>query len=211
MNDRREIECARLAWLAKIDAAKQERLYGLTEIESAWLAEEDGAKKERSCKFKNPLAEMGFKQLLLLPIALIVVFFTVILKSIEYIWGCLESCQKAWELRKKINKGFDSTEFLSPKSKTLDALWRACDLFEELSAEHSVELLNKWLVVLYGQELAESVNVEARIDTIIQQQLKANLPFYEGSNAPHFHFASPTKVLIRELTEKLPPYGEKRC
>lgn len=200
MNNPKEIECARLAWAAKVKQAKN-KLRGV-----------------QSEKFGNPLSGMkpwpieyqGIKQLLLIPIVWIGLLLFVLMVPLIYIGYRVEKYLRARELRKKINKPFDSSEFAEPEYKTIGALWEAFELYEELGMRESADLLDQWLVVLYGQEWADYINVKEKIRNTSKRQTAAHLRYYEGKSTVRIHFKPPVKATIRTLTEVLPPYASKR-
>lgn len=74
--------------------------------------------------------------------------------------------------------------------------------------DESSALLRGWLETLYGDDIARSANPEVRARDIAKGQMKANRPYYEGEDAPHFHFALPIDSLVQALTEELPPYSK---
>jgi hypothetical protein len=95
----------------------------------------------------------------------------------------------------------------SPPVKTLEALWKPYRNYK-LNIEEVILVLSQWISVLYGDELAKTVNVTVLKDEILSSHINANSDFYQGNaDAVHFHFAPLDKSLVRALSSRLPAYG----
>ncbi|WP_299022868.1 hypothetical protein [uncultured Photobacterium sp.] len=96
----------------------------------------------------------------------------------------------------------------SPEVKTIENLWRCNGLLEsKYSNDEKLSLLNEWIKVLYGYEVANQIDIEGRYNKIISSHVKLNTPYYQGvKGAPHFYFGSPFDSLISSLSKELSSY-----
>lgn len=171
-------------------------------------------------RFDSPLGQFGgiawetdprkrIKQILFLPLGLVAVLVLALLVPLAYLAHILEIHKARRALKQQILALCSSAISKAPSSKTLEELWYQCglDYGSALSTEERLELLAKWLVVLYGETRASAINLETRVTAIGQRRVAANMPYYEGKEAPHFHFSPPIESLVRELSHELPHYN----
>lgn len=196
MNDRKEIECARLAFEAKRDVARQ-RLGAL------YAKRFDGPLSGASLW---PKRSIGLAQFLMLPVSAVVVLLLAIVTPLAYARHLIDIRRSANLLQLRIHEVFDPAQFKAPRAKTLNALWASCELPDGLGLDEGATLLQKWLEILYGGDIAGSTNCATRASDIAKEQIEANRPYYEGDDSPHFHFAFPIDSLLHRLTEELPAY-----
>ena len=92
-----------------------------------------------------------------------------------------------------------------PDEKTLGELWGLHGLEERnYSSGERLNLLDTWIGILYGEDVSKDLRLQSRVEESRQRQMKANMPYYEGKDSPHYHFASPVDSLIRALSKELP-------
>jgi len=156
----------------------------------------------------EPSLSGRIQQIALLPVA----FLLLVPLCIVGQWLC---CQYEWiALRSALltllmKPRFRISEPPLPEQKTLWHLWQmhGSDREDHISFGNSIRLLNQWIVILYGQETADSLNIEGRINEMRDRRCAMNKPYYEGAgDAPHFHFVPILETLIEQLHEELPPY-----
>lgn len=151
------------------------------------------------------------KQILFMPIAFFLVAFLALLVPVMYILHLLEVQNKKRSLKTEIaGKNTNPTNTETPTIKTLESLWQLHGLDEyKYSSEDRLELLSKWIEILYGKRIAEGLNLNQRVEAMAIRHAEANRPYYEGKgDALHFHLVSPVGSLIRELSEELPEYDQ---
>jgi len=76
----------------------------------------------------------------------------------------------------------------------------------EYSCDEQVELLNRWVITLYGNEIADRYRLKERLEEIAMLQLEANRDYYTKGGRRHIHSVSPFYELLASLSEKLPDY-----
>lgn len=114
-------------------------------------------------------------------------------------------------LRLLVKQRLQIIEPALPDQKTLWHLWEmhGVDRDGDIFFDNRVRLLHQWLVILYGQESADALNIEGRINKTRERRCAMNNSYYEGiGDAPHFHFVPILASLIEKLTEELPPYQQ---
>lgn len=143
---------------------------------------------------------------LFLPVGLIVLILVdVVLVGLNMWEKHIEKRRlKAEILKEKIN----SKKLEVPNTKTLRSLWHLHGLSERACTnEGRLQLLSEWIKILYGESIAESVNLNQRLEAIMSTHERVNRPYYEGgSEATRFFFGSPVDCLIKELSEELGEY-----
>jgi len=151
----------------------------------------------------KPSLSGRLQQIALLPVA----FLLLVPLCIVGQWLC---CQYEWISLKStlltllMKQRFRIAEPALPEQKTLWHLWQmhGSDRDTHISFDNSLRLLNQWIVILYGQESADRLNIEGRINEMRDRQCT-----YKGHcGAPIFHFAPILESLIRQLYKELPPY-----
>ena len=199
MTDTIEHRCIQLATDAKLTVAE----HRLSEL--------------KSVRFDSPLRGLGgfvretdmrriIKQILLAPLAVLLMALLVPLAYLVHIWGIREERRA---LKQQIRALSISVQADVPSTKTIEALWKHCGLESRaLSWDECLELLARWLGILYGEACASTINVESRARAIAQRQVEANRSFYEDKGGPHFHFTPPIEALVGVLSNELPHYDK---
>lgn len=207
MGSSREHQCIKAASEARI-ASAQRRLDNL---------------RDNGMPFDSPLSGFTWgiewkdrpgeriKQILLFPVAFILITFLALMVPVAHLMHQVAIHKKKQNLKKEITDEEVNPDIAStPKIKTLGALWQLHGLDEyKHSSDERVELLSKWLEILYEKNVVVDLDINNRVKAIAASHVEANRPYYEGQNgAAHFHFVSPVESLIRELSEELPEYDE---
>lgn len=202
----REILCIEQASAARISAAR-ERLTNL---------------QKRGVPFESPLSGLSIaidwngetkekiRQIFLMPIAFVLVFLLAILVPVAYIVHLVEINEKKKKLKKEIIFEAQASKNREvPKIKTLKQLWSIHGFDEhKYTTEERIELLEKWINILYGADMALSLNLEERVKIIELRHSEANKSYHKGEIDAHFfHFISPVDALIQNLSEELPTYA----
>jgi len=95
-----------------------------------------------------------------------------------------------------------------PETKTVLNLWHLhgvdCGEYRE---HRAISLLNQWLDILYGKGTAVRLNIGGHCERMWARNIKTNMPFYRGEDAPHFHFRNPFDSMLEKVSEELPPYA----
>ncbi|MEE4204023.1 MAG: hypothetical protein V2I45_10355 [Halieaceae bacterium] len=101
---------------------------------------------------------------------------------------------------------------LSPLTGRIEDLWRAAESWvRPLDRDASMELLSRWVFVLYGKDVSATA-LRDRYEALIRSRIRANLAWYRGDpNAAHFHFNDPILSLAADLSEELGLYGDDRA
>lgn len=87
---------------------------------------------------------------------------------------------------------------------TLEGLWRAYGPDSEgLPESAKIEVLNKWLDVLYGSGMAAQLNVDKRIAAVARGHSEANREYYEGTSDLHIYLGSVVEPVVDELSAQL--------
>jgi len=175
--------------------------------------------KENGIPFDNPVSGFtGFKweesiagrikQTILLPFVFILIIFLFLLIPFAYISHFRKVNHKKQEIKAQI-KYLETNPYPThaPNKKTLESLWDIYGMEKDnYSQDERMNLLNTWIENLYGKKILESLNLKSKIKQIAENHRKANQPYYEGEEAPHYHFMPPFDELISNLSEELPPY-----
>jgi len=194
-----EHRCIELASDAKLTVAKRR----LSELDSI--------------RFDSPLRGLGefvwaedsrgkLKQILLVPLAVLFMALLVPLAYLAHVWGIRKERRA---LKRQIRAGSISVLSDVPSTKTIEALWKHCGLESRvLFWDECLELLARWIGILYGEACASTINVESRALAIAQRQVEANRSSCEGKGGPHFHFTPPIEALVGVLSNELPHYDK---
>jgi len=173
------------------------------------------------CSFDSPLKgftggvkwEVSYrrriKQVALLPVALSFVFLLVAAMPVMYLahrWALIQRKRKTVKEIRALEKE-DQPWMDVPDKKVLEHLWAHHGLHADgHNIDEKIELLNRWVITLYGQEVADAHSIKAQFDEIGLKQLEANRGYYEGQEDSHIHFASPFDALLAKLSKELPAY-----
>ena len=167
-------------------------------------------------KFELPFAgislnfsELSLKQMLLLPVAFIMVVFLFLLTPIAYIDHIFSSKKQKGDSKRKIKDFQDKPlEFVSPTEKTIFALWVANSPdYKSLRRFNRLTLLYDWVDILYGEGAAAKLRLAQRGTEIARSQSKANEAYYKEEDAPYFIFKEPADILVEQLSQELPFYN----
>jgi len=140
------------------------------------------------------------KQIAVLPLACLVILFLAAMTPLMYIVHHCDLFQRRRAIVKEIRTlEKEGPSMDVPDKKELEHLWAFHGLHgSEYNSDEKVDLLNKWVITLYGNEIADSHRLKEKFKEIAKSQLEA------GST--HIHFASPFSGLLNSLSEKLPDY-----
>ena len=203
MSDK-EQSCIKHARQARLSAAKAR----LAELRKDGVQfEGPGIRLTGGIEWKESIGGR-IQQIALIPLFLVFVLIEYAMTPIIYILNLLNTHQKRKELEREINKL--ETELLSdqvPDEKDLESLWWLHGLEErKYLSDERLSLLGGWIDILYGEDVSKDLRLQSRVEESRQRQMKANMPYYEGKDLPHYHFASPVDSLIRALSKELPEY-----
>ena len=207
MNSSSEQKCIEKAYEARVISA-QNRLEDLRKNGISFDSPLSGF--SGSIEWKEERKER-IKQILFIPIALMLVAFMVLSVPVVYLLHLWEAHNKNKSIKNEITANCQNiTNIEVPKIKTLELLWHLHGLNEyQYDSAEKIELLKIWLEILYGEENTKSLNINQRVKTISGRHVKANIPYYQGKEgAAHYHFVSPVDALIRELSDELPEYEQ---
>lgn len=145
-------------------------------------------------------------QIIFLPLVLLLTYLIAV--PFMYILHLLNTWIERRELKKRLYKyTMDISSMQLPKCKTIFELWNFLDLDYSDNHDALKNILNEWLIIIYGKEISQNVEIESRLKEIAESHGKANKDYYDGvPGAPHFTFASPLETLIRNLSDELPNY-----
>jgi hypothetical protein len=207
MSNNREIQCIKRANEAKV-ASAQRRLKELCEDGLSFDSPLGGGFWGIDWK-KEPKERI--KQILLMPIAFVLIIFLALMVPIAYLFHLLGVRKKKQSIKNEIAENSQSLNNIeAPTIKTLESLWHLHGLDKyQYNSDEQFALLADWIEILYGKKIAESLNVKQRVEAIADSHIKANQPYYEGeSGAAHFFFTPPLESLIRKLSEELCKYDQ---
>jgi len=105
-----------------------------------------------------------------------------------------------------------SVPYEVPAKKNLNALWCHYRFGKRFGDDCGIQLLDRWIEILYGRETAARLDLKTRAVEIRARQFKLNDGWYRGdADAPHFFFVPHIDGLARELANKLPPYAPEHA
>ena len=202
MKSHKELRCIDAARNAKIIYA-QRRL-------------DDFLKKNKN--FENPLTDIldalnlklntseKIEQLIFIPARLIIL---CLLTPLTYAIHLIESCNTKIRLKRELMHVKTRIENIkSPKIKTLNSLWNIYGLDQNNYTHNDrIDLLSKWITILYGKETLERLNINQIAHAIGEKNSNLNRPYFESEkNAPHYYIRPIVDILIEKLSEDLPAY-----
>lgn len=172
-------------------------------------------------KFENPLAGFGpgitweedrakrFKQIMFLPVALMLTVVLVFSTPIGYISHLVEMRNKKNKAKEEILRLSEvPSEIVFPVEKNISALWDLQGLDGgEYTPDLKLQLIHEWLDILYGPGTADALNIEGHIQDIARGHAEANRSFYEGKGGPHILFVPPVETMIKEISKELSEYA----
>jgi hypothetical protein len=151
------------------------------------------------------------RQILLLPVAFVLILFLILLTPIAYILHLKHVIHKKSEINKNI-KRLEAEPLPSkfPDEKTIYNIWRLHELDTHVYYLHDrLDLLCDLVDILYGEGVSQKLMLSDRAGKIQQNHNNANTPYYQGKSAPFYIFKDTVDVLVEELAEELLPYDSK--
>jgi hypothetical protein len=180
------------------------------EIKETRLWSCDGWLSFADCKFDwKPSLAGKLTQMAFWPVAILLVILMALVISVV---NFSEQLGRRNTLkREKRQLAQLSIPYEVPAKKNLNALWRHYGLGKRFGDDCGIQLLDRWIEILYGRETADRFDLKARFEEILARQFKANAGWYRGNaDALHFHFLPITDCLARELADELPAYCERK-
>jgi hypothetical protein len=153
----------------------------------------------------KPTLAGKLSQIVIIPIAIPLI---IVLPLLE----CLTDIIDKWQRKRKLKKEQHNLKALSMPfdevtPKNIKSLWRVDGIEERFGTDKQIHLIEKWVELLYGEDILKQFDLKARSEKIRRNQFKANTPYYKGEeDAPHFFFMSVAESLVNELAGELPPY-----
>lgn len=203
MEHSKELQCIKVAAEARVADAK---------IELADL-------RENPPSFESPLAGFAWdfkwkddtagrrNQVLLMPVAVLVVSFLALMIPVFYCINFFEIWQRKHELKKTIKTNTSLVDPQYPAQKTIESLWRLHGC--RVGMEEEALLLERWIEILYGTDAAQELNLYDRLRGIMQSRIRGDIAYYSGESDVHCHFGPPVEALISQLSDEFPNYGSK--
>lgn len=188
-------QCIRMARAIKIQIAEKE-LAGL------------------SVKWENNISDLTLidrhantriilLQVALLPITLIAALILLLLSALIYVEDLRKLPRRRAALTEKLRRLRASPLPLDNSVRTLRDLWFRCEIND---AVPQLDLLCQWVDILYGSGRCAELKIRERVREMYRQQGEANRPYFDAEEDIHFLFVPPVDILIRELSEELPPF-----
>ena len=206
MISNKERDCIEKARQARLDAANA-RLVDVKKNGVPFDSPADGLTWKWKFKWDEKLGDriVQIVLLILLPVMFLLLFVMTLIAYIFHLWV---THQKKRELKREINEL--ESEALSgqvPDEKDLESLWWLHGLEDrKYTSDERLNLVSDWVGILYGTDAPKDLRLQSRVDESRERQMKANLPYYEGKDSPHYHFGSPVDSVIRTLSAELPEY-----
>jgi hypothetical protein len=148
--------------------------------------------------------------LLMPPVITLVIFVFLLTFPIAYVLNIRTAHIKKRDLEKEIklsDLNFGSTN--KPNIKTVESLWELHGLDDsKYTMDECIDLLSKWIKILYGVDIAMNVNIRQRVDTIAANRIELNRAYYEKhGDGMHFHFAPIFPSVLSLISKELPEYS----
>jgi hypothetical protein len=148
--------------------------------------------------------------LLMPPVITLVIFVFLLTFPIAYVLNIRTAHIKKRDLEKEIklcDLNFESTK--KPNIKTVESLWELHGLDDnKYTMDECIDLLSKWIKILYGADIAMNVNIRQRVDTIAASRIELNRPYYEKhSDGMHFYFGPIFPSVLSLISKELPEYS----
>ena len=184
----------------QIKHIKKERIEGKT-IDVKFLREpiidafSDTTALLKQGKFLKVL--VGF---LLFPIVFLVMMLLPPLDWMDQVWHKYRNLFRFKSKLKALIKN-PPQQTIPLENKSLLNYWISYGLDELGSDVCARDLLKEWLVIMYGQEVADAVDVEGTYENIVRYQGKAMSDYYRGKTQTHFHFAPIMHSIIGKVDE----------
>lgn len=95
---------------------------------------------------------------------------------------------------------------VAPKKKRLDALWDSCGLsgVATVRDDDAVALIQRWIGILYGDDVARRVDLVTRLHQIADEQSAEEEAAAQVGDS--WDFAPPIESLLYQLSNELPEY-----
>ena len=148
------------------------------------------------------------KQIAVLPLACLVALFLAAMTPVLYIAHRFDLLQRRRAIIKEIRTLEEEGPSMDvPDKKALEHLWAFHGLHGAgHDVDEKIELLNSWVITLYGQAVADAHGVKAQFDEIAMKQLEANRGYYEGRVDTHVHVVPSFDMLLSKVSKALPAY-----
>jgi hypothetical protein len=148
--------------------------------------------------------------LLMPPVITLVILVFLLTFPIAYVLNIRTTHIKKRDLEKEIklcDLNLESTN--KPSIKTVESLWELHGLDDnKYTMDECVDLLSKWIKILYGADIAMNVNIRQRVDTIAANRIELNRAYYENhSDGIHFHFGPIFPSVLSLISKELPEYS----
>lgn len=126
--------------------------------------------------------------LLLVPLIFLVIMLLPLLNWMDQFWHKYRNLSRLKSQLKALIK-HPPQQPIPLENKSLLNYWRSYGLDELGSDLCARDLLKEWLTIMYGQEVADAVDVEGTYENIVRYQGKAMSDYYRGKTKVHFYFA----------------------
>ena len=148
--------------------------------------------------------------LLMPPVITLVIFVFLLTFPIAYVLNIRTTHIKKRDLEKEIKLcDFNLESTNKPNIKTVESLWELHGLDDnKYTMDECIDLLSKWIKILYGADIAMNINIRQRVDTIATNRMELNRPYYENhSDGIHFHFAPIFPSIVVLISNELSAYA----
>jgi hypothetical protein len=148
------------------------------------------------------------RQIVLLPVMIVICLFLLIITPFIYATYLRDVRKEKSELKDEIDRWSSEPRlFKVPDIKQLATLWAVHGIESyKYPFEIQFSLLGQWLDILYGKEVSETLNLGDRITEIQKQQAMGSLDSHKNRNKQDVPIVPPIPMLIRKLSDELPPY-----
>ncbi|MDQ5985088.1 MAG: hypothetical protein CSYNP_00792 [Syntrophus sp. SKADARSKE-3] len=148
------------------------------------------------------------KQIILLPVMIVIFSFILVIAPFSYTIYLRDVRKEKLKLKDEINRwSAEPHSFKVPDIKQLATLWSVHGIEPyKYSFETQLFLLGQWLDILYGKKVSETLNLDDRIAEIQNQQSMSSLDALKKLNKQDVPIVPPIAMLIRRLSDELPPY-----
>ena len=113
---------------------------------------------------------------------------------------CLTDIIDKWQRKRKLKKEQHNLKALSMPfdevtPKNIKSLWRVDGIEERFGTDKQIHLIEKWIELLYGEDILKQFDLKTRSEKIRRNQFAANTLYYKGEeDAPHFFSCRLPKV-----------------
>ncbi len=207
-----ERECVEQALIIKSNSAQQ-RLTDLCKngrpLENPFSGLTSGIEWEKDIKKR-------MIQAVLIPLVLFVaIFLAVLIFPIAYLVNIRAIYNEKRDLKKELKlcdvnfaSALKNTGTNKPNIKTVESLWELHGLDNaNFTMDEHIDLLSKWIEILYGEDIAMNIDIRQRVDTIAANRMELNRLYYENhSDGIHYNFAPIFPTMVAIISKELPKY-----